>query len=71
MPGWRTLSDLLVVALGSWAIAATWLYSRADEDRRDLLTDMAQQIHDGRVKRKHLRRSRGIDEVEDSLNRWN
>ena len=67
----RTVTDLLVVLFGSWAIAATWLYSRADEDRRDLLTDMAQQIHDGRVKRKHLRRSRGIDEVEDSLDRWN
>ena len=71
MPGWRTLSDLLVVLFGSWAIAATWLYSRADEDRRDLLSDMAQQIHDDRVKAKHLRRSRGIDEVEDCLNRWN
>jgi len=65
------MSNAALAVVGLWAITATYLYSRADEDRRDLLTDMAQQIHDGRVKRKHLRRSRGIDEVEDSLDRWN
>jgi len=67
----RTMNELLIVIFGAWAIAASYLHLRADEQRRDLLTDMAQQIHDGRVKRKHLRRSRGIDEIEDSLDRWN
>ena len=65
------MSEILTFILGAWAMVATYAHLRAKERYRDLLTDMAQQIHDGRVKRKHLRRSRGVDEVEDSLDRWN
>jgi hypothetical protein len=47
-----------------------WIeYCLENQARRDLTTDIAQQIHDGRVRPQDLRRARGIWQIEDQLDR--
>jgi hypothetical protein len=58
-----------------WAVVTTFgamgwlLYFRADDARRDYLTDISQAIHDGHLSREELRRSLGHKPVERRLNR--
>ena len=61
------MNELLTAILGAWAIVASFAHLRAKERYRDLLTDMTQQIHDGRVRSEHLRRARGHDAIEEYL----
>lgn len=51
-----------VIAIG-W-ILTILLWFQTDQQRRDLLTDMCQLAHDGKIKRDDLRRARDIDQLE-------
>lgn len=64
------MSEVLTFIVGVWAIVASLAHLRMKERYRDLLTDMTQQIHDGRVRSEHLRRARGHDAIEDYLERY-
>lgn len=45
-----------------------WLEFRThDQARRDLLTDLVQNIHDGNIEADDLRRARGYPHIEETL----
>jgi len=64
MPDSQTV---FLVVVYVWAVYATLSKWHADEQRRDLLTDMTQLIYDGTVTGDDLRRARGIDAIETKL----
>lgn len=58
--GWASVSMVLFVL---------WQYCVEKQARRDLTADLAAQIHDSRVTGGDLRRSRGLWQIEDQLER--
>lgn len=45
------------------------LFEEADRERRDLLTDMCQLVHDGKVEEGDLRRCKDHAEIQERLKR--
>jgi len=61
--------SVLIACTTLFGILGWLLYFQADEQRRDLLTDMAQLLHDEKISRDDLRRARDHDEIEDAAER--
>jgi len=68
--GWTPTVETVVVGV----IVLAWLWTlhvhyAVEEQRRDLLTDMTQLIHDGKVDADDLRRARDLPAIEERLER--
>jgi len=59
------------IALTVFGVAGWLLYFRADQYRRDVLTDLLSVVYEYDLGRDDLRRSLGYSEVDDRLQRWN
>jgi len=62
-----TFDQFVVAFFVFWSLYSTVQFFRYREERADLLTDMSQLIHDGKVEGDDLRRTRGMKEIEKRL----